>query len=66
MTFKRCFWLLVSLLIIIITAGQINGNSPFYYIYTTVFIVWMLTIWCALALFKGAEGPKPKNVIRNS
>jgi len=65
MTFKRCFWLLVSILTIAIVSGIIsNNNNMFYYIATVA--TWFLIIWCALALFKGSEGSRlDYNTYRN-
>jgi len=61
MTFKRCFWLLVSLLIIAIILGTISGNSMFYCAIAVV-ITWLLVTWFVLALFRGSEEPKPNGV----
>ena len=60
MTFKRCFWLLLLSLIITIVTGIFSNNSIFYYM--TIFVAWLLIIWFATALFKGAEEPKPSGV----
>ena len=56
MTFKRCFKLLIALLILTIGAGITIGNTVFFYM--AAFVLWMLCVWFALALFKGSKGPE--------